>query len=121
MNGMDWCGVWDEEKKRKRRMGKRRMWEMLGEWQNPGMVKEECQGQGKCLMSVTFHVRRKEMSHLIFQYSRGDFHFVVSYFILSGVLIHRDIESRFISSRRFSWCRSHRLLWTAVPSVPAFG
>ena len=34
-------------------MGKRRMWEMLGEWQNPGTVKEECQGQGECLMSVT--------------------------------------------------------------------
>ena len=40
---MDWCGVWDEEKN-VGGMGKRRMWEMLGEWQNPGTVKEECQG-----------------------------------------------------------------------------
>ena len=54
VNGMDWCGVWDEEKKRKRRMGKRRMWEKdVGEWQNSGTVQEECQGQGECLMSVT--------------------------------------------------------------------
>ena len=49
---MDWCGVWDEEKK-VGGMGKRRMWEMLGEWQNQVTVKEECQGRGECLMSVT--------------------------------------------------------------------
>ena len=53
VNGMDWCGVGDGEKEGgKRRMGKRRMWEMLGECQNPGTVKE-CQGQGECRMSVT--------------------------------------------------------------------
>ena len=49
---MEWTGVvYGMEKKGG--MGKRRMWEMLGEWQNAGTVKEECQGQGECLMSVT--------------------------------------------------------------------
>ena len=26
---------------------------MLGEWQNRGTVKEECQGRGECLIPVT--------------------------------------------------------------------
>ena len=57
------CGM--EKKKGKRRMGKRRMWEMLGEWQSPDTVKEECQGRGECLMCVTstLSLFRKNKSH----------------------------------------------------------
>ena len=41
----EWTGVvYGMEKKKGGEMRKRRMWEMLGEWQNPGTVKEECQG-----------------------------------------------------------------------------
>ena len=55
MNGMDWCGVWDGEKKGggKRGDGKEKDVGDVGRRQNPGTVKEECQGQGECLMSVT--------------------------------------------------------------------
>ena len=51
-NGLVWCAGWRKKSVRKRGMGKRRLWEMLGEWQIPGTVKEECYVQSECPMSV---------------------------------------------------------------------
>ena len=64
-NGLVWCVGWRKKGVGKSRIGKRKMWEMSGEWHNPCKVKEECQGQGECLISVTstLSLFKKNNSH----------------------------------------------------------